>query len=325
LQLFVLVPYTSYQVVDLLLTALPSWSWSPGEDEDRDGRAGVDVDAGGTTAGTAAAYRHAAGQRRRLLDGGADDYRAEAFYGANSGYEDLATPRLLLGHLIGAALCSAISLRHDARIFEVSLRGTPTTGARHRAAVGGLVETRMTTLAWIKASLLLCGLWAGLRLGGTGSRYGGCLPPMWWESYASLLLSQAAQSLAALVAMLSLRGVPPVGPSSSPAGYGVMTAGASDGGTSDDGPYRCDYRDIHGNNGAHHHHHIAEEMWQARCEGCCRALAVSTCFLFGGRGIVSHARAGAEEGDRKEGRAVAVPIPPSFVGTILTLAAVLSR
>ena len=75
--------------------------------------------------------------------------------------------------------------------------GTPTTGAHHRAAVSGLVETRMTTLAWINASLLLCGLWAGLRLGGTGSRYGGCLPPTWWASYASLLLSQAAQSLAA--------------------------------------------------------------------------------------------------------------------------------
>ena len=26
LQLFLLVPYTSYQAVDLLLTALPSWS-----------------------------------------------------------------------------------------------------------------------------------------------------------------------------------------------------------------------------------------------------------------------------------------------------------
>ena len=120
LQLFVLVPYTSYHVVDLLITASPSWSWSRGEDKDRYGRAGVDVDAGGTTTGTAAAYRQAAGRRRRLLDGGANDYRAEVCYGATSGYEDLATPRLLLAHLIGTALCSAITLRHDARIFEVS-------------------------------------------------------------------------------------------------------------------------------------------------------------------------------------------------------------
>ena len=163
--------------MDLLLTASPSWSWSPGEDEDRDGRAGVNVNARGTTAGTAAAYRHAAGRRQRLLDGGAKNYRAEACYGATSGYENLAAPRLLVAHLIGAALCSAILLRHDVQIFEVSSWGTPTTGARHRAAVSGLVETRMTTLTWINASLLLCGLLAGLRLGGTGSRYGGCLPP----------------------------------------------------------------------------------------------------------------------------------------------------
>ena len=92
----------------------------------------------------------------------------------------------------------------------------------------------------------------------------------------------------------------PVGPLSSPAGYRVMTADASDGRTSDNSPYRRDYRDIHGNNGAHHHHHIAEEMWQARCEGCCRALAVSTCFLFGGRGIVLHA---AKRGGRGGGNA----------------------
>jgi len=42
----------------------------------------------------------------------------------------------------------------------------------------------------------------------------------------------------------------------------------------------------------HHHHHdnidVAEELWQNRCEGCCRLLAISTCFMFGGRGIVSH-------------------------------------
>ena len=209
LQLFVLVPYTSYQVVDLHLTASPSWSWSPGEDEDQDGRAGINVNAGGTTAGMAVAYRHAAGQWRRLLNGGADDYRAEACYGATLGYEDLATPCLLLAHLIGAALCSAILLRHNAWIFEVSSQGTPTTNAHHRAAVGGLVKTRMTTLAWINTSLLLCGLWAGLHLGRTGSQYRGSLPLTWWASYASLLLLQAAQSLATLVAMLSLRGVPP--------------------------------------------------------------------------------------------------------------------
>ena len=175
LQLFVLVPYTLYQVVDLLLTALPLWSWLPGEDEDRDGRMGIDVDAGGTTAGTTAAYRHAADRRRRLLDGDADDYRAEACYGATSGYEDLATPRLLLAHLIGAALCSAISLWHDAQIFEVSSWGTPTTSARHRAAVGGLVETRMTTLAWINASLLLCTGW-GCALAGPDRGTGGASP-----------------------------------------------------------------------------------------------------------------------------------------------------
>ena len=224
-----------------------------------------------------------------MLNGGPDDYRAEACYGATSGYEDLATPHLLLTHLIGVVLCYAISLQHDMRIFEVFLWGTPTIGTHHRAAFVGLVETRMTTLAWINASLLLCGLWAGLRLGGTGLWYGGCLPPTWWALYALLLFSQAAQVLVALTAMLSLRVVPPVGPSSSPAGYGVMTADASAGGTLDDGPYRRNYCDIHGNNGTHHHHHIAKEMWQARCVGCCCALAVSTCFLFGGRGIVSHA------------------------------------
>ena len=70
----------------------PSWLWLPGEDEDRDGRAGLDIDAGGTTAGTAAAYRHAAGRRWCLLNGSGNDYRAEACYGVTSGYEDLATP-----------------------------------------------------------------------------------------------------------------------------------------------------------------------------------------------------------------------------------------
>ena len=164
----------------------------PGEDEDRDGRAGREVNAGGTTARTTAAYRHAAGRQRRLLDGGPNDYQAEACYGATLGYEDLATPRLLIMHLIGAVLCSVILLQHDMRIFEVFLWGTPTIGTHHRAAFVGLVETRMTTLAWINASLLLCGLWAGLRLGGTGLRYGGCFPLTWWALYASLLLCPAA-------------------------------------------------------------------------------------------------------------------------------------
>jgi sn1-specific diacylglycerol lipase len=43
----------------------------------------------------------------------------------------------------------------------------------------------------------------------------------------------------------------------------------------------------------HNNIHIAEEMWQNRCEGCCRILAISTCYLFGGRGIVTHATAAA--------------------------------
>ena len=120
----------------------------PGEDEDRDGRAGREVNAGGTTARTTAAYRHAAGRQRRLLDGGPNDYQAEACYGATLGYEDLATPRLLIMHLIGAVLCSVILLQHDMRIFEVFLWGTPTIGTRHRAAFVGLVETRMTTLGY---------------------------------------------------------------------------------------------------------------------------------------------------------------------------------
>jgi hypothetical protein len=308
-QLFVLVPYTSYHVVDLLLTASSSSSsssWSPG------GYADVDVDAGGMTAGMAAAY-HTAGRRRRrrLLDDDVDDYRAEACYDATSGYLDLSFLRILLSYLIGVALCSAISLRYERRIFEVSSRGTPTTGARLRAPLGKLIETKMTSLAGINASLLLFGLWAGLSRGTTGARYGECLPPSWWMAYASLLLSQAAQSLVAIATLLSLRGVPPV-KSSSPTGYGVMTTETNGGGTSDDDPYRRDFdhdygdgngggdhrrgiRDVHGN--SVHHHHIAEEMWQARCEGCCRILAVSTCFLFGGRGIVSHAAEGGMGGN----------------------------
>ena len=292
-QLFVLVPYSSYAVVNLLLTAsTSSSSWSPG------GYAEVNVDAGGMTTGIAAAGRR---RWRRLVDDDVDDYRAEACYDATSGYLDLFFPHILLAYLIGVALCSAISLRYERRIFEVSSRGTPTTGARLRAPLGKLIETKMTSLAGINASLLLFGLWAALSRG-TGTRYGECLPPSWWMSYASLLLSQATQSLVAFATLFSLRGVPPV-KSSSPTGYGVMTTETNDGGTSDGDPYRRDFdydgdgngggdhrrgiRDVHGNSA--HHHHIAEEMWQARCEGCCRILAVSTCFLFGGRGIVSHA------------------------------------
>jgi hypothetical protein len=45
----------------------------------------------------------------------------------------------------------------------------------------------------------------------------------------------------------------------------------------------------------HGNSHMAEEMWQTRCEGCCRVLAVSTFFLFGGKRIVSHAAEGGGE------------------------------
>jgi len=48
---------------------------------------------------------------------------------------------------------------------------------------------------------------------------------------------------------------------------------------------------------------IAEKLWQTRSDLCCRVLAVSTCFLFGGRGIVAHSSTnGGDGGDN--GRSV---------------------
>lgn len=263
-QLFLLVPPLLFRVTELLLTSHDEG----GGDYVRDG------EGGGVGRGDWGDDFKIAGRRLNGADSDDDDdlMRSATCSDATSGYTDLLFPRLVLACLIGTAAYAAVSLRYEQRIFQMSSLGTPTTMHELRAPLGGLIEFKMTYLAGCNLLLLAFGIAITVAYMGN---FLGCLPTLWWVVWFALFFTQAAQCLLVVTTLVSLLRVRP--------------AKESTEGDSDFYQRHVDTAHAHGNT------QMAEEIWQARCEGCCQTLAVSTCFMFGGRGIVSGAAEGGGE------------------------------
>ena len=218
---------------------------------------------------------------RQLFD--ADDYfestarqspsmQSTACSNATSEFSYFEFPYLLLIYLIGMAIYSASSLWYEQRIFQLSSLGTPTMDLGLRAPLKELIEFKMTFLAGFNFLLLLYGTTSTFVF---MSGYAQCFPTFWWIAWFVLFVTQSVQCLLMFTTLISLWRVSP-----SSAGMEMNSDF-----------YQRHVDSLHTHNNAE----IAEEMWQSRCEGCCSILAVSTCFLFGGKGIVSHASEGGGE------------------------------
>jgi hypothetical protein len=198
---------------------------------------------------------------------------------STSNYTNMTFPHLLLFYLIGIAIYTSTSLYYERRIFHLSSLGTPTMNTHLRnAPLAKLIEFKMTYLTGWNFILLVYGIIITcIYL----PEYIQCFPTIWWIVWASNILFQIVQCLLIVTTLVSLWSVHPVVIVTSPSNAVATTT--------------TDLYHRHNADITHHLHHthnnieIAEEMWRARCQGCCRLLAVSTCFLFGGRGIVSHA------------------------------------
>ena len=249
-QLFLFLPYLLCHVVYLLLTTALDDDYGYGADDAADD------------------WTEATARRLGDVDDGALGAFERRLAMQTAACERAATlqefdfPCLLLIYFAGVAIYDASSLWHEQRIFRVSSRGTPTRNLSLRAPLRELIETKLTFLAGSNFLLLLYGLLIALVF--VRSRFV-CFPGLWWFALFVLLASQAVQCLAVCTTLLALFRVRPTAPGT-------------------------DYQ-RHGHSVDHPHAQnnveMAEELWQSRCEGCCRILAISTCFLFGGRGIVA--------------------------------------
>mmetsp|Transcript_16662 Transcript_16662/g.36005 ORF Transcript_16662/g.36005 Transcript_16662/m.36005 type:complete len:726 (+) Transcript_16662:89-2266(+) len=271
-QLFIFSPYLLYYTIELLLT-------SPPEENNGNGNGGGD-DYWSSTSGSSSEWTET--NERQLYD--LDDYieaiessmpsmQSTACNNSTSGFTDMTFPYLLLVYLIGVAIYSVVSIWYEQRIFHLSSLGTPTMDSNLRAPLKELIEFKMTHLAGYNSLLLLFGLTITFVF---ISGYTQCFPSFWWIAVFVLFLTQGVQCFLVVTTLISLM--------MSPVSSGSMTEPNSD-------FYQRHVDALH----THNNVEIAEEMWQNRCEGCCKVLAVSTCFLFGGKGIVSHAAEGGGE------------------------------
>lgn len=272
-QLFLLLPYLLYYTIELLLTTSPPEEYNNG-------------------GGGSGSSENRNDRRRGLYE--VDDYfeamesrmpsmQSSACANSTSGYTDFKFPYLILTYLLGMTIYTASSLYYEQRIFHTSSLGTPTMELQLRSApLRDMIEFKMTWLAGYNFMLLLFGTTTTfVFIGG----YTACFPTVWLIVGFVLFLTQGVQCLLIVTTLVSLWRVSPVGSSAADA----MTMNMEQ--LSNSGFYQRHADTLH----THNNVEIAEEMWQNRCEGCCRVLAVSTCFLFGGKGIVSHAAEGGGE------------------------------
>ena len=189
----------------------------------------------------------------------------EACDNATSGYTDKTFPYLVLAYLTCIATFCVKSLLHEKRVYKLSSLGTPTLGLDLRAPLSGLIERKMTTMTAINFILSVFGFVTTVHYART---YLNCFPTFWFLQIFLLFGIQWLQCFLNFTTLVALwRAVPS---------------------TSAIAELEANFYQRHVD---HPHQHddieIAEELWQSRCDGCCRLMAVSTCFMFGGKNIVS--------------------------------------
>ena len=200
--------------------------------------------------------------------------QTEACYDATFAYTNKTFCYLTIAYLAGMAVLCATSLMNERRIFNISSMGTPTLGF-DRKPLGKMIETKLTTLTGCNFVLLIFGIVATLHY---ISSFVQCFPKFWWVSIFALFLIQGLQCFLNLTTLVALWRVDP--------------ASTNNGGIDTEASFYQRHVD-------HVHQHdaveMAEEMWRNRCDGCCRFMAISTCFLFGGKNIVSQTTDGGAE------------------------------
>lgn len=191
---------------------------------------------------------------------------------ATSGYTDKTFCYLILAYQAGTAIFCVTSLLYEQRIWKLSSLGTPTRGLELRASLRKMIERKMTLMTGVNLILLMFGLASTLHFIST---YLNCFPKFFWAVIFILFLVQGLQCLFNITTLLALwRAVP--------SASNLMDSEAS----------------FYQRHVEHHQHddiEMAEELWQNRCDGCCRIMAVSTCFMFGGKNIVSQSADGGVE------------------------------
>ena len=295
LQLFLFLPILLYYTIELLLT-------SP-EEYDSNGASWLYLQNALRDEMTATyekdyAARTEVYDERQLFD--MDDYYASienlmptmqssACKNATSGFSDMKFPYLILIHLLGMSIYCAISIWYEQKIFQLSSLGTPTMNLDLRAPLGKLIESKMSVLVGINLILLIYGLSCTFPF---ISGYIQCFPVFWWFVWFALLATQGLQFLLSITTLVSLWRTTAVSPDAEvEATSRLQEFGGNSNLTNSMESYHRHMEHFHNHNNVE----MAEEMWRSRCEGCCRMMAVSTCFLFGGQGIVAHASEGGGE------------------------------
>lgn len=279
-QLFLCIPYLLYYTIELILSPAIDGADDDDFNNVHNWLGTVDISA-----------QYTSYHERRTLD--IDDYitsmekrmpnmQSSVCAQATTGFTDMKFPYLVLAYLIGMSGYCGYSLWYEQRIFHLSSLGTPTMNLELRAPLGGLIESKMTYLAGVNFMLLVYGLTSSLRFIG---KYIQCFPTFWWIVWFVLIATQGLQFIFAFTTFISLWKATPVSETCN-ADINAESTGAAN-------PdfYHRHVDHLHNHNNAE----VAEEMWRSRCEGCCQILAVSTCFLFGGQSIVSHASEGGGE------------------------------
>ena len=297
-QLFILVPYLLYYDIELLLT-------SP-EKDDLNYHAYYDNDWSSSESGRIdnEDLESITIIRRSLLlyssnNDNEDDYftttmerylptmQTAECSKSTSQYTNYTFPILLFIYLIGITTYRAMSLYYERRIFHTSSLGTPTINIQLRKPLKKLIEFKMIWLGGYNALLLLFGLCIG---GVYISGYNECFPTVWWVVWFVLFITQGVQFFINFTTLISLWRVNPAS---------SLNATSTTAIVDDEQQLQNNNSDFYTRHVDSLHRHdnvsVAEELWQNRCEGCCRVLAVSTCFMFGGKGIVSHAAEGGGE------------------------------
>ena len=189
---------------------------------------------------------------------------------ATANYTDRTFPTLVLLFLIGTSISGSISLWYEQQIFQLSTLGTPTLNIHLRDPLRRLIEVKLTYLAGYNGFLLIFAIMCTIHYIGD---YWHCFPLAWWISWFVLWTVQTLQILFAVTSLASILRIQPR--NNSVLNEPIMMGDGTD-------QYQ-QHRDQH----LPHNHTEAEELWRTRCEGCCRTLAISTCFLFGGQSVVS--------------------------------------
>ncbi|KAL7481992.1 hypothetical protein ACHAW6_007666 [Cyclotella cf. meneghiniana] len=201
---------------------------------------------------------------------------------ATAGFTDMTFPFLMLIYFVEMSGFCAVSLRYEQKIFQLSSLGTPTSNIHLRDPLRKYIESKMTLLAGINLCLLVYASVSTIRF---IADFATCFSTMWWITLFVLLATQGLQVLFAFTTLISILRVKP------------SAALAEENSSIDlNNVATPDFYQQHTDHGhTHNNAEIAEEIWRGRCEGCCRVLAVSTCFLFGGQSIVSQASEGSGE------------------------------